>query len=151
MWVKRIPSTTNGWISRFSQDWHCTSLKKTAVTAKCITTISFLLRCRRLTLTQCFAKYDLRLIPECPQCTVHINYTINYFLAIYALLMPIQLVVCKEMSRHLDPKTSGIAILCQNQNQWHWLEISHQNWNSTIMLIFQIETPINRHLEFHRL
>ena len=26
--MKRTPSTPNGWISRFSQDWHCTSFKK---------------------------------------------------------------------------------------------------------------------------
>ena len=25
------PSTTNGWILQFSSDWHCTSLKNTAV------------------------------------------------------------------------------------------------------------------------
>ena len=26
--MKRIPSTSNGWISWFSLDWHCTSFKK---------------------------------------------------------------------------------------------------------------------------
>ena len=29
VWLKRNPSTTNGWILWFSWDWHCTSFKKT--------------------------------------------------------------------------------------------------------------------------
>ena len=59
---------------------HNTYLVTMAFKAKCITTISFLLRCRRLTLTQCFAKYDLRLIPESPQCTVLYYELISWYI-----------------------------------------------------------------------
>ena len=62
---------------------HNTYLVTMAFKAKCITTISFLLRCRRLTLTQCFAKYDLRLIPESPQCTV-LYYELPNFLVYHS-------------------------------------------------------------------